>query len=136
MMQMVRFAIVGGLATGLFLLCQYLFIGVLHLPTVVGTALSFAIGLPASYLGHHTLTFRRSGAHLHYGPRFLVVTAIMLLLSNGLAFVLIEMAGFNYLAASAGIGIVYPLGSFFLQRLWVFATRPDHSGPDQGTAIT
>ena len=123
-MQIARFAIVGGLATGLFMLCQYLFIGVLHLPTLLGTALSFAIGLPASYLGHHTLTFRRLGAHMYYGPRFLVVTAIMLILSNGLAFFMIEIAGFNYLAASAAIGITYPLGSFFLQRLWVFAMRP------------
>jgi putative flippase GtrA len=122
-MLAVRFAIVGGLATGLFMTCQYLFIGMLQLPTLLGTALSFAIGLPASYLGHHTLTFRRSGAHWHYGSRFLIVTAIMLILSNCLAFFMIEIAGFNYLAASGAIAILYPVGSFFLQRLWVFATR-------------
>ncbi len=135
-MQLVRFAIVGGLATGLFMVCQYLFIGVLHFPTLLGTAMSFAIGLPASYLGHHSLTFRRSGAHLRYGPRFLIVTAIMVMLSNGLTFFMIEIAGLNYLAASGAIGIIYPLGSFFLQRIWVFGILHSHSAPNPSGTIS
>src|SRR5579864_521758 len=121
--QLIRFAVVGGFSTGMFLIGQYLFVGLLRFPVILGTTLSFAIGISISYIGHHAITFRRSGAHLHYGPRFVVVTALMLVISNLLAYGMVTVAGVNYLSGSLVIAIVYPVGSFVLQSLWVFAER-------------
>jgi putative flippase GtrA len=121
--QLVRFAIVGGFSTIMFLLAQYVFVGLLALPVMAGTTLSFAVSLAVSYFGHHAITFQRSGAHFRYGPRFIVVTALMLLVSNLMAYGMVTISGANYLWSSAVIALVYPAGSFVLQNLWVFAER-------------
>ena len=107
--QLVRFAAVGGLSTFVFMAGQYLFIGVIGLATMVGTTIGFGVSLLASYFGHHTVTFRRSGAHLHI--QVCDITAIMLIVSNLVDYGLLEAAGLNYLIASAAISILYPVGS-------------------------
>jgi putative flippase GtrA len=119
-----RFAIVGGFSTGMFMLAQYVFLGVLHVSVLVGTTLSFGVSLATSYFGHHAITFRRTGAHLHYGPRFIVVTVVMLVISNFIAYGMVTVVGVNYLWGSLIIALIYPVGSFVLQSLWVFADRP------------
>ena len=121
--RLVRFAIVGGFSTITFLLAQYVFVGLLALPVMAGPTLSFAISLAVSYFGHHAITFRRSGAHFRYGPKFVVVTALMLIVSNLMAYGMVTISGANYLWSSALIALVYPAGSFVLQNLWVFAER-------------
>lgn len=121
--QIVRFAIVGGFSTGVFMLGQYVLIGCIDLPVMIGTTVSFGVSLVTSYFGHHAITFQRSGAHFHYGPRFAVVTASMLVTSNLMAYGLVTVGGLNYLWGSVIIAFVYPIGSFVLQNLWVFAER-------------
>ena len=121
--QLGRFAVVGGIATSMFILTQYVLLGLLHMSIITGTTLSFAVSLAASYFGHHAITFRRSGAHFHYGSRFVIVTALMLVISNLLAYVMVSIEGSNYLWSSLLIALVYPVGSFVLQSLWVFAER-------------
>jgi putative flippase GtrA len=126
--QLVRFAIVGGFSTGVFMLAQYLLIGVLDLSVTAGTTVSFAVSIVTSYFGHHAITFQRSGAHFHYGARFAVVTALMLVISNLMAYGMVTVGGLNYLWGSVIIALVYPAGSFVLQNLWVFTERSISGG--------
>lgn len=121
--QVVRFTIVGGFSTAVFMLAQYLLIGRLGVSITAGTTVSFAVSIVTSYFGHHAITFQRSGAHVHYGARFAVVTALMLVISNLMAYAMVTVGGLNYLGSSVIIALVYPAGSFVLQNLWVFSER-------------
>jgi putative flippase GtrA len=122
--QLVRFAVVGGFSTGVFMVGQYLLIGVLGQATMAATTISLLVSLLASYAGHHAVTFRRTGAHLYYGSRFVIVSAIMLIVSDLVLYGLVDAAGLSYIEASVAISILYPIGSFFLLTLWVFPAPP------------
>lgn len=126
--QLIRFAIVGGFSTGVFMLAQYVLIGGMGVPVMAGTTVSFAVSLVTSYFGHHAITFQRSGAHFHYGTKFAVMTALMLVISNLMAYGLVTIGGLNYLWGSVMIALVYPVGSFVLQNLWVFSERSASGG--------
>ena len=125
--QITRFVIVGLSSTLAFLLCQCALIGGLHLNILTGTTISIGISLLLSYLGHHRVTFKRSGAHGRYGTRFVIATAVMITLSNALAYGFTTLAGRNFMIGSLVVSFVYPVGSFLLQTLWVFRAQAPSS---------
>ena len=78
-----RFAVVGLVATGVYFgITAGLGSRVVGMEPVTASTLGFLVSVLVSYLGHHRFTFRVSGRHGFYLPRFLFVTLSLFFLST------------------------------------------------------
>jgi putative flippase GtrA len=82
-----------------------------------------------SYAGHHRFTFRRTGSHHFYFPRFVAISVMLSAIAVCATYFVTSSFGVNYQLATLGVTISYPLASFALNRSWVFGQRsPRQSG--------
>jgi putative flippase GtrA len=66
------------------------------------------------------VTFRAVGRHAVYLPRFVAITAVLVLATS-----LLSVVGTTWLhlppyMVAALVSVSYPVGSFFLNKFWVF----------------
>lgn len=120
--QVVRFGIVGGVATGVYLLVA---ISLPALPTfsappTVAASIASVVSLLVSYFGHHRLTFSKVGHHEFYLPRFLLSSVTLSFIAVIVTYFLTKTALFDYRIASLCVALSYPLVSFLLSRIWIF----------------
>jgi putative flippase GtrA len=120
--QVVRFSIVGGVATAV-----YLIVGIslpalpsFSVPPTVTASIASVASLLVSYFGHHKVTFSKVGHHEFYLPRFLLSSVSMSLVAVSVTWFLTETAQFDYRIVSLCVALSYPLASFLLGRFWIF----------------
>ena len=89
-----------------------------------------------SYAGHHRFTFRKTGSHHFYLPRFVGISIILSAMAVCGTYFATHTFGVDYQLATLGVTISYPLASFALNRSWVFGQRnPETIDPvGNGTA--
>lgn len=118
---MVRFALVGGCATLLYLLIS---IGLPGERTGIAPAAAHVLALLAatafSYVGHHRFTFGLSGDHERHLRRFLICSGILLALSTALSLVLTDLLRFDHRVAALSVAVGYPPASYLVNALWSF----------------
>jgi putative flippase GtrA len=123
--RLVRFALVGGVATGI----QY---GVLIVlvreagvwPTVA-SAIGFVVSAGCNYLLNYHFTFRSSHSHSTAVVKFLTLAAVGLAINSTLMQVLVG-AGWHYLLAQVCATAVVFLWNFAGNSLWTFRA---YTGP-------
>jgi putative flippase GtrA len=76
-----------------------------------------------SYAGHHRFTFRKTGSHHFYLPRFVGISLMLSAMAVCGTYFATESYGVDYQLATLGVTISYPLASFALNRSWVFVER-------------
>lgn len=115
-----RFGIVGVVATLTYLGLNIVVLrGLVETWPDLGNALSQAISIGVSYLGHKLFTFRSGAAHARDLPRFLAATAVAVAISS-LLFRLALGSGASVVQASLAVALAYPAISFVLHNLWTF----------------
>lgn len=116
--QIVRFALVGGLATFLHIsIVVYLSLTSSFLPIVINT-IAFLGAFIVSGLGHAFFTFRTSKNHMKSIARFFVIAVGALFLSNLTLYLALKFCDVNF---AKGIAIVVaPLTSYWAAKLWAF----------------
>jgi putative flippase GtrA len=118
--EVVRFAVVGLSATAIYFLAfNAVSYGTTASP-VIANMVAFGLSLTVSYLGHKHVTFRAVGRHAVYLPRFVAITAVLVLATS-----LLSVVGTTWLhlppyMVAALVSVSYPVGSFFLNKFWVF----------------
>lgn len=119
--QVVRFGIVGIIATGVFLASTVACSAApLSMSPTASTGVAMLVSILVSYLGHYFFTFAVAGAHHRSRlPRFLLVSLALAAAHTGLAHVLTRL-GASAAVISISICISYPFFSFMLNRQWVF----------------
>lgn len=116
-----RFIVVGLIATGVYFGSTVaLGSSRVGLSPVTANTIGFVISILVSYFGHHFYTFRVSGRHDFYFPRFLFVTLTLFGLSTVATKVLTETFGVSHVLVTAGIALAYPPSSYLLNFLWTF----------------
>lgn len=118
-LRILRFGLVGVAATALYVALAHLFLAVgasVELAHVAATGLSLVF----SYLAQKAVTFRVSGDHRRYGPRFAIATAGLVTVSSA-AVAALSAAGFADGAVVIGNAVVYPAASFLVHTFWTFA---------------
>ncbi|QSX31181.1 GtrA family protein [Shewanella cyperi] len=115
-----RFALVGGGATFIHLLCALLFNEELLLSPFIANLLAFCCAVLFSYTGHYHWTFLSNGRHAVQLPKFLLLAVMGLLLNQLLVFGLNGYLGLPYRLVLLVIVLVMPLLSFVLSRRLVF----------------
>ncbi len=121
--QLIRFGLVGGVATLTYIASQAILIRWLGLHILVGTSMSLLISVTVSYLGHHRFTFNAVGDHRSFASRFVIVTAVLIIASNALAYLCSELLPVDDFVASLSVTPFYPIASYILNKYWVFAER-------------
>jgi putative flippase GtrA len=123
-LRVVRFALVGGTATGVhvgttIMLVDGLGMGSAALATVLGTL----AGIATSYLGNWAWAFEAKGAHGHYLPRFLASYALVMGLNGAIMYVAADRLGVPYLLPLFATLVISPVLTFLLNQHFVFAPR-------------
>jgi putative flippase GtrA len=120
--RLVRFGLVGTLATATYFLLMLLLIDVLHSAVRWAHVAALGAGLLVSYAGHHSFTFERRRDHLRYFTRFCIVSAILFLVSSLFVWEVTAKAAMSAEMAAAVVTVAYPPLSLVLH--WALTFRP------------
>lgn len=119
--QFLRFAGVGGLATGLqYLILIVLVESQLSQPTLA-TAIGYGSSALFSYWANYHFTFASEAAHHQALPRFAAITICGLALNTAIMWLLNVLVGWHYLLAqvlATGIVLVW---NFTANRRWTYS---------------
>lgn len=117
--QLLRFGLVGGLATLVHLLVAWCVLQVWAegLPFLVNFV-AFLVAFQVSFWGHARYTFRQKGSPW----RFLLVTLGGFVINNCLLWIFLAMGVHSVFAAICLSVLLVPLFVFVASRLWVFSS--------------
>jgi len=121
--QIIRFCVVGGLATGL----QYvILVCLVHLG--LGPVLASSIGFCCSALLNYALnrrfTFESQREHRHALPRFALTALVGLGINGFLLWLFVVLGTPHYLLAQVGATIGTLAWNFVVNRQWTFRSVP------------
>ncbi len=119
--QLIRFGLVGGLATLTHVLVAITVRALFQAPPQAANLVGFAAAVVLSYLGHARFTFgvdTQSGAQAW---RFVMLSGLSLLLSSGAVWMITDRLGYPFPLAMAAVTVLVPVGSYVAMRFWVFA---------------
>lgn len=118
--RVIRFCIVGAVATGSYF-CIYLICALaLSYPSTISNAIAWVMSIAASYLGHKAFTYRASGSDMKYFPRFISVSVSLLVFYSAGTMIFEGWLARNPITSAIFISLTYPLLSFLANELLVF----------------
>jgi putative flippase GtrA len=121
--QFIRFAIVGGVATGIqYAILIALVQGALAGP-VAASSVGFAVSAIINYALNRSITFRSSQAHAEALPKFAIVAVLGLAVNASLIWLFHIPVGLHYLLAQVLATGGTLLWNFTLNRIWTFSPR-------------
>jgi putative flippase GtrA len=126
--QLLRFAGVGGLATGVHVLCALVLRHLVPVSEQEANLAGFAAAVLVSYVGHARFTF---GVDMRSGSQFLRFVALSLLglaTSSSTVWIVSTHLGFSFVSAMAAVAILVPGLTFLVLRLWVFGGEASRWG--------
>lgn len=120
LLALARFGVVGVASTLVYLICSYALLttGIVH--PAAANIVSLLVGILSSYLGHYYFTYRLTGRHVFFGPRFLGVTAVVFCACIGLERVLNGVFLVEPKVSAVAVAVVYPVASLLLNHFWTF----------------
>jgi putative flippase GtrA len=122
MIRIIKFGVVGCLATLVHLGVLAFSVQVLSIPPMAGNVVAFCVAFIVSYLGQTLWTFAdRNHDHAGSGSvgRFLSVQVFSnFVLNQGLFFLLIEYTALHYLVASVIVLITVAFVTYLLSYFW------------------
>jgi len=121
---LLRFALVGCVATATHVLVFISLVELLSVGPVVSAGAAFIFALFVSYGMIYHWTFSVSGPHRVMLPRFVLVAVLGLLLNLGITYAVVDMAGYWYGYALLLVVLLVPLVTFVISKLWVFNANP------------
>ena len=120
--RFIRFALVGGVATGI----QYvILIALVHgrdMSPAVASTIGYVASAGVNYFLNYRFTFRSNRSH---GPallKFALLASVGLLINAGLMKLLVGLGWYYVLAQVCATGVVL-LWNFFGNSVWTFGTR-------------
>lgn len=120
--RLVRFLLVGGLATVLMYVLLVIGTEILGIVPVISSALAYLLSALANYALNHRFTFRSDQAHRVALLRFAIVSGSGLLLNALIMFVGTELYSWHYLIAQVLATICVLFWNFLGSQLWTFRT--------------
>lgn len=120
-LTLVRFGIVGIIATLVYAAVSF---GLIYLDVLNAAAinvLALAAALVSSYAGHHRFTYGFDGNNRVYGARFITATLFLVGLSTAVTHVAVSNLGVSPQANALFISVAYPAFSTVLHHFWTFS---------------
>jgi putative flippase GtrA len=123
-----RFALVGGLSSGVYALVTFAATKVVGLRIEIANVLGYLVGIPMNFILHRQVTFMSSGRLTQELPRFVATHACNLLASTAIVYILVEVAGLPVLIGIAAVVVAIPAAQYLLLEAWVFHSHDDAEG--------
>jgi putative flippase GtrA len=117
--RVLRFAVLGGASTALYVGIVWLGTAVLHIPPLLMNVIGYLAVLPINFILHRNFTFIARSPVGGQVQRFLIVHGFNLMTSS-LVYVVADLFGAPTLLAIMGVCIVVPACQFLALDLWVF----------------
>ena len=118
--RLLRYTLVGGVATAVHWGAMSLLVTVLHLPAWCASGAGAVLGAQVAFAGNRAFTFAHQGPWWPAWRRFMA-TALLGAVA-GMAVVAVSVAaGWHYLAAQALATMLVLLLTFAVNRRWTFA---------------
>ncbi len=110
---------IGGLATALQYGLMIFLIEWLTISPVLASASSYAISALVNYTANYYLTFKSNAQHLQTFAKFMLATAVVLMV-NTLLFSFFFKAGLHYLWAQIIATLITLFVNFIIHRFWIY----------------
>jgi putative flippase GtrA len=118
--KLVRFALVGGIASLTYAVCVLMLSSQFGMHPVVSSVVGYSISLLVGFVGQRSLTFRSRARVKVDIIRFLVAQGLNLLIVSALISASMELRSGNYLWGLMIALIAIPLLNFAMLNWWVF----------------
>ena len=118
---MIRYAIVGGLATLVHYLVLVSLVEQADLNAALAAMVGASCGALAAYSVNFRFTFASKAAHRNALPRFLLVAAGGALVSAALVWLGTQLLQLHYLVPQAAATALVLVAGFSMNRRWTFA---------------
>lgn len=115
-----RFGLIGGLATGIHILVLWVLLSGSSLPVLLANTVAFLGAFGFSFAGNYFWTFRASGSLGQAMLRFLIVSASAFLLNSALLAAILWSGRMDSTVAALGSAAVIPVITFLASRFWAF----------------
>lgn len=117
-LHLIKFLIVGGMATGLQFALLILFVEIFHLPAVAASASAYGSSAVFNYLLNYYFTFNSNKSHTEAFSQFVIVVAIGLCI-NTISFTLFSKV-LHYFVAQIFATLITLISNFLLHKYWIF----------------
>ncbi len=121
--QFMRFAGVGGIATGLMYVLLIAQVESLAVPAVIASAVAYSLSAVFNYIANYHFTFSSQAPHQRALPRFALVAAAGLALNTLIMYLLTSVVSAHYLLAQILATIVVLIWNFAANRCWTYAAH-------------
>jgi putative flippase GtrA len=118
--RLVRFGLVGVVATAVYSVVALLAIQGLDLSPIFGSALGCTASIAVSYYGHTLYSFRVEINHAAFLWRFLSVAAASFIIATGVMWLLTDLMDVSYLLSVGIIAVLVPITNYVCNRFWIF----------------
>jgi putative flippase GtrA len=126
--RLLRFAILGGASTALYIAIVWLGTTALHIRPLLMNVIGYLAVLPVNFVLHRSLTFVSHGAVAVQIRRFLIVHGFNLTTSS-LFYVISDLLDAPLLAPIIAVCVVVPACQFLALDVWVFQRDHDTTPP-------
>jgi putative flippase GtrA len=119
LVQLVKFALVGGTGTGVHYLVLITLVALLHISAGYAAGVGAIAGACVNYVLNRRFTFGSHRPHRETLPRFALMAAVGAVL-NGLLVGVLVTAHMHFLLAQAIATLVILILNFIVSKLWIF----------------
>lgn len=123
--RVVRFLIVGGTATGVYIAVAMVVVEFGHFSPVLGAVIGYCASFLVSYVGHLRFTFAVSGRYRDYVLKATVSSLASFFISTFAMWLATKMLMIDYRVALVAIAIIIPICNYLINRFWVFLHPAD-----------
>lgn len=136
--EMIRYAVVGGLTTVVSIVSFWFFEEVLHFPWFWANVLSWVLAVAFAFVGNKIYVFRSKNENLFGLIKEILSFAAMRLITLGLEslmmFLMIDLAHWNRLLAKTLATIVVVISNYVFSKFFIFTgkkEKPEKSEKDE-----
>ncbi len=120
--QLLRFLLVGGMATAIQFLLLALFVELRLLPEVAASATAYGFAAAANYLANYYLTFNSRRSHWQTLPRFLITATLGLGINTLVFAAAFHLLGYYLIAQVIATGVTLVV-NFLLHKFWIYSRQ-------------
>jgi len=129
--RLTRFSIVGVVATGVYIVAAMIAVEVGGVAPVIGATIGYCASFLVSYIGHLRFTFAVPGRYRDYVLKSAVSSAAAFFLSTIVMWMATKILRIDYRVALVAVAIIIPIGSYLVNRFWVFLHPADADSSGQ-----
>jgi len=118
--RLIKFGLVGILATFVYYLVLWGMVEILNIPVLLATSIAFVLVTIENYLLHYNWTFRSSNDHTTAFPRFILMNVVGFNINLFIMFAGVNLWDFNYLLVQAVAIVTVVTWNFVLSHYWIF----------------